>query len=151
MEAGQKILIAVNDSESAMRAVRYVGEMIGCKAGLDLCILHIYPPPPPFFYQEGGNLDTYRKEQEEISQKIFTKAANILEEYGIPVSSVATRCQLATGGTISQTILDVREAGDYGTVVVGRRGVSKAEEFLFGSISSAMVHRCDHFAVWVVR
>jgi len=56
----------------------------------------------------------------------------------------------AVGYTISQAILDTQTEGKYGTIIVGKRGVSKAEEFLFGSISSALVHNSKNCTVWVV-
>jgi len=37
------------------------------------------------------------------------------------------------------------------TVVVGRHHKSKTEEFLFGSISSQLIHEAKNCAVWVVE
>jgi len=34
--------------------------------------------------------------------------------------------------------------------VVGKRGMSKKEEFLFGSVSRKIVRECQKSAVWVV-
>jgi Universal stress protein family. len=42
------------------------------------------------------------------------------------------------------------DEGGFGTVVIGRRGVSKAEEFLFGSVSTKVMHLAKDCAVWVV-
>ena len=57
---------------------------------------------------------------------------------------------MAEGKTISAAILDMQVREHYGTIVVGKRGIPKAEEFLFGSISSALVHTGRDVAVWVV-
>jgi nucleotide-binding universal stress UspA family protein len=35
--------------------------------------------------------------------------------------------------------------------VVGRRGVSKRQEFLFGSVSSKVVRDAKNCAVWVIE
>ena len=35
-------------------------------------------------------------------------------------------------------------------LVIGRRGVSKAEEFLFGSVSNKLIHHAKDRTVWVV-
>jgi nucleotide-binding universal stress UspA family protein len=48
-------------------------------------------------------------------------------------------------------ILRIREEGNYDTVVIGRRGVSKAEEFLFGSVSTKVVQSAADCTVWVVN
>jgi nucleotide-binding universal stress UspA family protein len=42
------------------------------------------------------------------------------------------------------------ETAGYGTIVVGRQGLSRKEEFLFGSVSSKIVSHARNCAVWVV-
>lgn len=54
------------------------------------------------------------------------------------------------GTSIAQEILAVLKEERFGTVVVGRRGVSKAEEFLFGSVSNKIIHHAKDCTVWVV-
>jgi nucleotide-binding universal stress UspA family protein len=39
----------------------------------------------------------------------------------------------------------------YRTIVVGRQGLSRSEEFLFGSISSKIVSHARNCTVWVVE
>jgi nucleotide-binding universal stress UspA family protein len=57
---------------------------------------------------------------------------------------------MAEGRTISEVVLEVQAEGDFGTVVTGKRGVSKAEEFLFGSISNALARHSKNFTSWIV-
>lgn len=40
---------------------------------------------------------------------------------------------------------------DYGTIVVGRHGLLRSEEFIFGSISSKIVSHARNCTVWVVE
>jgi hypothetical protein len=40
--------------------------------------------------------------------------------------------------------------GGYGTIVVGRRGVSKVYEFLMGRVSNKVIQMAKDQAVWVV-
>lgn len=151
MKSVKKMLISVNESETSMKAVRYVGEMSGCLVGLDVCLLHVAPGPPPYYYHEGNSLQDYVREKEAGAEGIFKAAFEILAEYGILREMVSTRTYIAERAeTISSAILTVQKEGDFGTVVVGKRGVSKAEEFLFGSISNAVAHGCASFSVWIV-
>ena len=46
-------------------------------------------------------------------------------------------------------LAEIREA-DYDTVVLGRRGVSKKEEYIFGSVSHKLVREVAEISVWVV-
>jgi nucleotide-binding universal stress UspA family protein len=78
----------------------------------------------------------------EISQAVLIKA-------GIPAEAISLQfCDNKTG--IARDILDEIEAGGYGTVIVGRRGLSRAKQFLFGSVSNKIVHNTKDCTVWVV-
>ncbi|MDP3427335.1 MAG: universal stress protein, partial [Humidesulfovibrio sp.] len=71
---------------------------------------------------------------------------------GIPDSAVFERTVLCSAEpSIAQTILDVQQEGGFGTLVVGRRGLTNSEVFLFGSVSSKLVHNAKNCAVWVVQ
>lgn len=145
-----RFLIAVDKSETSMRAVRYVGYMAAGLAGAHICLLHVYPEPPPDFYVQGGRLDRYQMLREERAEMFLTDALTILEAAGIDGKNISQRVCMAEGRTISEVVLEIREEGQYGTVVAGKRGVSKAEEFLFGSISNALARHCRDFTAWIV-
>ncbi|MBU4262281.1 MAG: universal stress protein, partial [Proteobacteria bacterium] len=92
----------------------------------------------------------YREEKETASLKIFSRAGKVLESHAIVGTRITTSCLMATGKTFSKTILQVQKDGGFGTVVLGKRGISKAEEFLFGSVSNAVIRESHEFTVWVV-
>jgi nucleotide-binding universal stress UspA family protein len=151
MSTAKRILLAVNDSEISMRAVRYVGEMCGGLAEIEIWLLHVVPEPSPHYHSEDHNLTDYTKEKEAQASKVFAKAAELLNGYGITLEKIKTRSYFTERSeTISGAILKFQEEVTAGTVVVGKRGVSKAEEFLFGSISNAIAQKCNSFAVWIV-
>ena len=89
-------------------------------------------------------------------------AESMLLGSGLAASAVTTRfvescrsplresreCSINT--SIALEVLHLAEEGGFGTVVVGRRGVSRQEEFLFGSVSSKIIHAAKDLAVWVV-
>ena len=52
---------------------------------------------------------------------------------------------------VAACILAERDETEYGTLVVGRQGLSRSEEFLFGSISSKIVSHARNCTVWVVE
>ncbi len=146
----EKILIAVENFEATKRALKYVGIMVGEQKEIQITLLHVYPEPPPNFYQTGGVLQEYKKNKEENARQLLEDARSKLLRNGVTTEQIVFRNCMAEGKTISKAILDILQEGEYGTVVVGKRGVSKAEEFLFGSISNALVHSSGDFTVWVV-
>lgn len=149
MNDWKKILIAVDQSETSIKALNYTADIISNLPDAELCLLYIYPEPPPNYYSSGGSLSDYQQEKTAAAEVIFQKSLDFLEKYKFQ-KEVITRCKMADHITISQAILEVQAEEQFGTVVVGKRGVSKAEEFLFGSISNGIVHHCNGFTVWVV-
>lgn len=150
MAQWEKILVAVDEGETSLRALRYVARMTAAMPEVSICLLHIYPEPPPDFYPSGGVLEVYRAEKEKRAEMIFAQSEVVLLEAGIQPGAIRKAIHPAVGKTISQMVLEMQREGDFGTVVVGKRGVSKAEEFLFGSISNALARYSSRFTTWVV-
>jgi len=146
----KRIILAIDDSARSFNAVEYVGSLLGHRDDVVLCLLHIYPEPPPDYYRSGASLDDYKRGQEERARNLFGLAETILLRHGVPAAAIVSRCLMAEGQTISAAILDMQVREHYGTIVVGKRGIPKAEEFLFGSISNALVHTGKDIAVWVI-
>lgn len=146
----KRIIVAIDNSQMSINAVHYVGSIIGKLSGVHLCLLHIYPAPPPGYYNTGATLEAYQKEQRQLAEPFLQEAEHYLRDAGVEPGCIRSRCIMADNATISDTILSLQKEGDYGTIVVGKRGISRSEEFLFGSISSALIHNGRDIAVWVV-
>lgn len=144
------ILVAVDEMESSLRAVRYVGQITRNVQAVSICLLHVYPEPPPDYHQKGGVLEEYQSQRIVRAEHIFGKCLEILVGSDISREAIYCTTHMAEGKTISDTVLEVRRMGKFGTVVTGKRGVSKAEEFLFGSISNALARHCNDFTTWIV-
>lgn len=147
----RKILIAADTSENARRATSYVGDIIGPREGFEINILYVirYPERDRF-----PDEDTWKQKKDEEVQKahrVLGELSEILKQKGLPASSIASSTEEASGFSIAQKILEHQTNNDFGTIVVGRRGVSKAEEFLFGSVSNKIVHYAKDCAVWIIE
>ena len=150
MNDWKKVLIAVDDTPTSDRGLAYAGNIIGKLEGVQVCLLHIYPEPPPDYYSKGGSLTDYKRQREEKAAAALDRGVETLAGFGIDRETITRDIQMAEQTTISEAILAAQRQGEFGTVVVGKRGVSKAEEFLFGSISNALVHHTHDCTVWVV-
>ncbi|OKY76126.1 MAG: hypothetical protein BM485_02430 [Desulfobulbaceae bacterium DB1] len=145
-----KILVAVDDSNLSELVLNYVGEVVGGIDKAEICLLHVYPEPPPYYFTEKHTLQEYRDEKENAARQVFSRAVEVLGSHAIAGTRITTSCLMATGKTFSKTILQVQKEGGFGTVVLGKRGISKAEEFLFGSVSTAVLRESRDFTVWIV-
>jgi nucleotide-binding universal stress UspA family protein len=147
----RKILIAADASENARRAASYVGDIIGPREDFEIEILYVIRYPERDLFPDE---DTWKQKKDEEVQKahrIIDELSQMLKEKGIPDFSIASSAKEASGFSIAQKILEYQTKNDFGTVVIGRRGVSKAEEFLFGSVSNKIVHYAKNCAVWIIE
>jgi hypothetical protein len=51
---------------------------------------------------------------------------------------------------ISRAILSKLKEGDYGTLLLGRKGITGAREFRMGSVALRIINEAQHCSVWVV-
>lgn len=147
----KKILIALDASENAMRAIRYCGEITGSAPGFHIKLLHVMRYPARDHYPSEEEWKQACDSVRSRGQKILSEGAALLMTYGLNSEAVHTMTINAQGSSIATAILKVQQEEGYGTVVAGRRGVSKAEEFLFGSVSNKIVHYASNCTVWVVE
>ncbi|MFO7716438.1 universal stress protein [Desulfosarcina sp.] len=145
-----QVLIAVDESANAEQAVRYVGHVLGKTTGFEVTILHIIPDPEEDYFPEKEEKDKYLDNYRERIGRTLEKYRRILLDAGFPADGVATQSTLRYCPSMAECILNERGKKDYGTIVVGRQGISRKEAFLFGSVSSKIVNHAKDCAVWVV-
>lgn len=160
----KKILIAVDASDNAARAVTYVAELLGGSTGFSITLLYIERPPNRDLYPDEASWVEAGQTQELHVRTFLQQAKSNLTGQGIspdavtisyvphcqsPVNPTAQQCSIGT--SIARDILKVQQQEDFGTLVIGRRGVSRAEEFLFGSVTTKVTHLAKDCTVWVVQ
>jgi nucleotide-binding universal stress UspA family protein len=148
----KNILIAVDASDNAKRAVEHAATILQGALNVRVTLLYIERAPGrDLFETEEAWLSQCRIEHERVFDFLQKARARLLAA-GMPEAAVTERTVLCSAEpSIAQTILDVQQEGGYGTLVVGRRGLTKGEEFLFGSVSTKLVHNARNCAVWVVQ
>lgn len=147
----KRILIAVDSSANSLRAVTYVGDVLCHAREADILLLCLSKAPDRDLFPDDAAWQASVRKQEEDYREFLARARGNLEQHGVDAGCIETRLLPFTGPSVAQGILSVQRDGGYGTVVVGRRGMTKEEEFLFGSVSSRVVHDARNCAVWVVE
>jgi nucleotide-binding universal stress UspA family protein len=143
------LLLAVDESESSSRAVYYVADFLGGFPGFRVTLLSVIPEPEEDFFDTDQEMDEWTKEKTDAANKLLEGYQRILVLAGFPEMKVNYNACLGQSKSLSDAILAIR--CERCTVVVGRSHKSKAEEFLFGSTSSRLVHQAKNRAVWVVE
>ncbi|WP_320175266.1 universal stress protein [Maridesulfovibrio sp.] len=158
-----KMLVAFDGSENSFKAVEYIGNIARNCSGGEIVLLYverlpdkdIFPDDAAWEKQCGENEQAMMVKLAEAEKKLVSMGVNPEEikiEYFASCKSPFHETDIcSTGRSIGMDILRIREEGEYGTIVIGRRGVSKAEEFLFGSVSTKVVQSAVGCTVWVVN
>jgi nucleotide-binding universal stress UspA family protein len=152
MEEGKKILIAVDLSKSSLDAVDYVGQMVCCHPSVEVTLLHIIRAPSPDVEPdpEERRIQIEREKTEVL--KMMETAGKRLTAVGVPEERICIQIRVCSAPVrVADLILAEQQGGAYQTIVVGRRGLSRKEEFLFGSVSSFVVRNARECAVWVIE
>ncbi|MFH1981838.1 MAG: universal stress protein [Pseudomonadota bacterium] len=147
----RNILVAVDDSEYAVRAVGYVGFLLGSDKNTRVLLLHVLPrAEDDFFSSESEKSHWVVTHTEKMTQRLEALRVELIR-FGFTESFVFSRLIPTTEASIAAAILSEAQKGDYRTIVVGRHGLSRQEQFLFGSVSNALVNHARHCTVWVVE
>ncbi len=147
----KNILIAVDDSENAHRAVTYVGQLLGDTDGFKVTILHVIAAPEDDFFPTEEEREQWLEKRKKNVGEMLEEYRNELIKAGFKSENVSVRSMLKYCPSMAECILAERDDTQYSTIVVGRQGISRSEEFLFGSISSKIVTHARKCTVWIVE
>ncbi len=146
----KRMLLAVDASENASKAVDYVGN-VATASDAEITLFHAVRR---FGFLDDPTLRDHEVEGfwEEVKKDIprmvgLYKAR--LEKAGVKGSRISSQVNLHSSSRAQDILTEARE-GAYGTIVMGRRGLSKVHQFLMGRVTNKVLHRAEGFAVWIV-
>jgi nucleotide-binding universal stress UspA family protein len=149
-EKKRRILIGINASTSSKIASNYMKDFLGGgDRDFDVVLLHVVPRAKS---EEDKKLRGINEEEELSKIKdILQEIKNDFVSSGLEPDAVKIEIDKGKHDTVAEGILDHLKEGDLWTVVLGRRGISKAEEFLFGSVTQRVVSEAKGCAILVVE
>lgn len=90
-------------------------------------------------------------DKQRFAQSFLADYKKILVAAGIGEDRVRTRCSVLKCASIGDAILKEQEALRCCILVLGRRGLSHQEEFVFGSTTSRVLRYARRCAVMVIE
>ena len=147
----RNILIAVDASENSRRAVQYVAGMLGGMKGFKATVLHVIREPEEDEFPAPEEKEKWYVEHGKQVERMLEEYRGMLVASGFAAEDVRTRSTHRYCPSMADCILAERDLLEYPTLVVGRQGLSRKEEFLFGSISGKIVRTARNCTVWVVE
>jgi nucleotide-binding universal stress UspA family protein len=133
------LLLALDGSENSMRAVDFVGTMIGGECR-EVGLIHVIR----------GENENFIKEEKERIDTVFDEARTRLTDSGFKPHQIKTKI-ISGAHSRAGAIFQEAKLQKYGTIVVGRKGLSKVREFFMGRVSNKLIHMAKKHAVWVVN
>ena len=156
---GKKILIAMDDSENAQRAARFVAEAFGSEN--EIVLLSVLPKITAACELNADTLIAHFKSQqaafcliEEEKQRLMTEALEkgkrTFLDAGYEDGKIRVVLKQPKKG-IARDIVSEAERLDVDLLVLGRRGLSGIKEFFLGSISQKVLQLCKDRSVLLVQ
>lgn len=148
---GNKLMIAFDGSEGAWQSVKLVGSTIG---GLDyeVKLVHVIrgngKMVPELRHIRASA--SYSKYTEKGMTLALAAAANKLVDLGLRSDRVSTRI-IKGARSRAEAITKEAKQEDFGTIVMGRKGVSSVRDFIMGRVTSKVIHMARDRTIWIVR
>lgn len=147
-----KVLIAMDGSENAMRAVGFVGAAMqgACER---VVLAHVMRRDMSFDAGGGrpGKIpESVRIEMKETVAERFAAAAETLQQRGFSRRQIRTRF-LPNRSSRSETLVGLAAEEGCSIIAAGRKGYSAASGFPLGTVVRKLVHLAREHSIWVVH
>jgi len=153
----KKILVAIDDSENAKRAVEFVANFFTPNNKITLfnvisdtvalCAMNS-PELTPYFTSQQSSFCLLEEKKKKLVNEAMEKAKRILLDAKFEEKNIAIKSEVKKGG-IARDIIREAKAG-YNVVVMGKRGLSGIKEFILGSVTQKVFNSAKDISVLVV-
>ncbi|MCP4105168.1 MAG: universal stress protein [Desulfobacteraceae bacterium] len=154
----QKVLVAFDDSENAMRAVGHVAKFFNPTAQVTLfsvlydtaalCDMNS-PELTSYFLSQRTSFCVLEDKKKELINEALQRAKRLLVDAGFEENNVTVKTQAKKKG-IARDIVTEASTG-YNIIVMGRRGLSGVKEFFMGSVSQKVLHSVKDMSILMVN
>ncbi len=167
MVRDKTFLVGVDGSDSSIRSVSYVAEMIGAREDCHVVLFHVLPPIPPELLEFGGAEDpekeqkldqTLKKEQaqwiedaKKAAEPMLDNAKTILYRIGVlPTMITTVFSQSIHRPDIVRELIETARKQSCGTIVVGRKSYSSFKEMFHHHVGEELARQAPDFTIWVI-
>ena len=151
--ASDKIMVAVDGSESSLRAVDHISLMLMGNPNVDVTLLHVMSNARELYEESLDEepsaelADLVSGDDKKRIDQFYATAVEKFKDAGVAESQI--QIQTVEGRRRpGKVIIETAEKANFGTVVIGRRGINKA--FFTGSVSHYVINKASGCALWVV-
>lgn len=146
-----KVLLALDGSEGSMQAVDCICATLGDCDTCETELVHVIREDNTF-HKDSRKIILKNDSLKEAKKSIgafFDEAKSLLIKAGFESDQISTEI-ITNAYSRAGAIVQEAEQGDYGTIVVARKGLSKVRDFFIGRVSNKIIQLARKKAVWVV-
>ena len=134
----KKILVAVDGSNQAFEAARYVSQLF-LPNSMEVVLFHSFweARKDPAYRHRNAFIAEWMTEQERAIQEFLERARQLFLEQGVPENVVITKIKERKLGIVRDIVEECQ--GGFDALVVGREGVSKLKDLVWGSIAKELI------------
>ena len=140
-----KILVAMDTSEEATKVLDFAGTIMDI-TDCEVTLLHVIRGLESWTADASEEL----QRAEKAATTLLEESVDRLERTGLNRNRIATKISSGAASRAEAIVDEARNSG-CGTIVVGRRGLSRVKEFFMGRVSKKVLQLAKWNAVWVVN
>ena len=148
-----RLMFAVDGSENSLKALDHLALMMGNNPDIEVLFFHVQPKVSDFCPIDFESAENDRIEElvlrgdKNCVDQFFAHALKRLKDAGIDDSQIEVKVSNALFNP-GKAIIEEAKQGDYGTIIIGRRGINRT--FFTGSVSRYVINQISDKALWIV-
>ncbi len=150
-DSPEKILVAIDGSEDALRAVDHLGFMVSDNDEIHVTLIHVTNTARNYceidLEADPELVRIIEKKDRACVDRFYPKAMEKLLDLGLSKDQIDIHT-LEGSRRIGQDVVAYAEENRFNTLVIGRRGINKS--FFMGSVSRLIIGQVSDCAVWIV-
>jgi len=155
-----KVLACLDGSEGSMLSLRHLADSLDTSKSVQITLFHAVDGFHSFrnFMREVFSSHEDKTAIEKVHSELdkaaalmepsFDEARATLISRGVDPALIHQKVAHGAGNP-AHAIIEEAERGQYDTILIGRKGLSEAEEFIMGRVSSRVIHTAKDKTVWV--
>lgn len=156
------VLVALVGAPISRRVMEHAVHHFGHLSDSKFTLFHVIPPMPPMYWDDTRIFDGLKRQErdsekarwmQEYAERVkefAEEGKNRLISEGVPEENVAFKVQAAKKG-MAGDILSELEQGNYGILVIGRKGSKEISSFRLGSIANKLLHNAQRCVICLVN
>jgi nucleotide-binding universal stress UspA family protein len=150
-DSPEKVLVAIDGSEDALRAVDHVGFMVSGNKKIHVTLIHVTNTAHNYceidLEADPELVQIIEKKDRTCVDQFYPRAMEKFQQLGLSKDQVDIHTLEGTR-RIGQDVVAYAEKNNFTTLVIGRRGINKS--FFMGSVSRQIIGGVSDCAVWIV-